>query len=546
MTKHSEREAISRRNFIKGAAASTAAVAALGALAGCSSETATEEENLSATGTDTSTVPPSYVAETPESWDKEADMVVLGVGIAGAPAAVEASDLGLSVIAIDSLADIKDCSCTLSGGWLCGVNTRLQAKDGIEDDIEIFIKDIRRDGGDFGDPDIIRAWAEISGETVDWLEDLGCDVVQRTFDAATSAGSNSHSVARDYMTNPTGNGLGWMEGLENAILERDIDLMTETTAEKLYRDETGRVVGCQATAADGSTMNIKANKGLLVSTGGCGGNADIWAKYAPAIRVVKENARTVLSAAPATVLGKGLEMIQAVNGYLYPTIANYGGGGIIVEEGTPANAILLPYVWPESLIEVNANGERFNDESNFSVYFGQRPYQDQPGMWHVVMFDNETLQSQNGQIYAQPIIDAVQANGIEGTVASADTIEELAQAFGMDPDTLKATVDEFNGYVDAGGPDQFGRENFQGKIATPPFWGIAQDIVLATSKGGAKINTKAQVLDRNDEVIPGLYAAGETAFFQIHGNGSEHVVGGCNSSAACYGRIAARSVAEEA
>lgn len=544
MIKHHVGEEISRRNFLKGAAVSTAAVASLGALAGCSSQEGTKVD-LGETGAQAGSVPPSYEAETPESWDKEADMVILGVGIAGAPAAVEASDLGLSVIAIDSLADIKDCSCTLSGGWLCGVNTRLQKEDGIEDDIEVFIKDIRRDGGDFGDPDIIRAWGELSGETVDWLEEIGCDVVQRTFDAATSAGSSSHSVARDYMTNPTGNGYGWMEGLENAILERDIDLMTETTAEKLYRDESGRVVGCQVTAADGSTQNIKANKGLLVSTGGCGGSIETWAKYSPIMRVINENARTILSAAPATVQGKGMEMIQAVNGYLYPTLANYGGGGIIVEEGKPANAILLPYVWPDNLIEVNANGERFNDESNFSVYFGQRPYQDQPGMWHVVMFDEETRLSEEGQIYAQPIIDQVTGNGIEGTVVSANTVEELAQAFGMDPATLKASVDEFNSLVDTGGPDQFGREKFGRKMATPPFWGIAQDICVATSKGGAKITPKAQVLDRNDEVIPGLYAAGEVAFFQIHGTGQEHVVGGCNSSAACFGRIAARTVAEE-
>ena len=91
-------------------------------------------------------------------------MVILGCGIAGACAAVEAHDLGLSVLVVEALDDIKKCSCTLSGGWLCGVNTELQEIDGIEDDIEIFIKDVRRCGGDFGDPDVIRAWGEISAD----------------------------------------------------------------------------------------------------------------------------------------------------------------------------------------------------------------------------------------------------------------------------------------------------------------------------------------------------------------------------------------------
>ena len=68
--------------------------------------------------------------------------------------------------------------------------------------------------------------------------------------------------------------------------------------------------------------------------------------------------------------------------------------------------------------------------------------------------------------------------------------------------------------------------------------------MTATSKGGAKINAKGEVIDAYEQVIPGLYAAGEAAFFSIHGNGSEHIVGGCNGSAASYGRICARSIAE--
>lgn len=525
---------LSRRSFLQGGALVAAGVATA-ALAGCGADTEARQPRVA----------PSYVASEPESWDKEADMVILGCGIAGACAAVEAHDLGLSVLVVEALDDIKKCSCTLSGGWLCGVNTELQEIDGIEDDIEIFIKDVRRCGGDFGDPDVIRAWGEISGETVDWLEELGCDVVQRTFDAKT-AGSNSHSIARDYMTNPIGNGLGWMVGLEGAINERGIEVLYETRATTLCRNEAGRVVGAQVATKDGQTLNVKGTRGVLVSTGGIGGNIDMWATYAPAMRVIKEEAKTVLSAAPQTCMGDGLAMIHAVNGYIYPTLANYGGGGVVVDPNEPANAILLPYVWSDNLIEVSSEGKRFNNESDFSEYFSERPYQDIPGMWHVVVFDDAARQSADGQAHAQPIIDDAAANNITDTVVSADSIEELAEAFGIPAQGLKKTIDEFNGYVESGGPDPFGRVLFDRKIETPPFWGIEQDIVVATSKGGAKINPRSQVLDRDGEVIPGLYAAGEAAFFPIHGNGSEHIVGGCNSSSGCMGRIAARSVAEEA
>ena len=523
---------LSRRSFIKGGVL-VAAGAATSTLAGCASGTQTQ-----------SSVAPSYETVKPESWDKEADIVILGCGIAGACAAVEASDLGLNVLVIEALDDIKKCSCTLSGGWMCGVNTELQKADGIEDDIEVFVKDIRRCGGDFGDPDVIRAWGEISGETVDWLEELGCDVVQRTFDAKT-AGSNSHSIARDYMTNPVGNGLGWMVGLENAINEREVEVLYETTATALYRDESGRVIGARVSTKDEQELSVKATKGILVSTGGIGGNIDMWATYAPAMRVIKDEAKMVLSAAPQTCMGAGMTMIHAVNGYIYPTLANYGGGGIVVDPNEPANAILIPYVWASNLIEVSSEGRRFNNEADFTEYFSERPYQDIPGMWHVVVFDDAARQDSDGQAHAQPIIDAAVANGIVDTVVKADTLEELAEAFGMPVQEFKKTIDEFNGYVESGGPDPFGRTLFDRKIETPPFWAIEQDIVVATSKGGAKINPKSQVLDRNDEIIQGLYAAGEVAFFPIHGNGYEHIVGGCNSSAGCMGRIAARNIAEE-
>ena len=269
---------LSRRSFVAGAAA-TAGVAAvaLAPAAARADEAAAQDA-----------VPPQWVAEVPEAWDREAEVLVLGCGIAGACATVEAADLGASVITVDAAAEVTDCSCTLSGGWVCGCNTLLQEEEGIEDSVDVFVSDMRRDGGDAGDPDVIRAWAEISGETVDWLWDLGCDVVERTYDARTTAGSDAHSVARDYITNPTGNGLGWMEGLQAAIEERDVELLSSTKATKLYRAASGRVVGARVEAMDDPTavQNIKATKAVILATGGLGVNLEEHQRYTPAMRPV--------------------------------------------------------------------------------------------------------------------------------------------------------------------------------------------------------------------------------------------------------------------
>lgn len=126
---------MSRRSLVKGAGAVTAGVAAASALA------------APAFADEPTTIPYAWDIAVPESWDKTCETLVLGTGIAGCSAAIEAFDLGLDVLVATGAPDITDCSCTLSGGWLCGCGTSLQEEEGIEDDIEIFIKDVRRDGG---------------------------------------------------------------------------------------------------------------------------------------------------------------------------------------------------------------------------------------------------------------------------------------------------------------------------------------------------------------------------------------------------------------
>ncbi len=536
-------EELSRRSFIRGGAAAVAATAvgAAGVLSGCSSQ------DLSATGTaesqanENSKVPPAWDATVPEAWDREVEMLVLGCGIAGACGAVEGYDLGLDVLVVDAAPTITECCCTQSGGALCGCGTRIQEDFDVIDDVEVMIQDVRNDGGDLGDPEVIRAFCELSGETVDWLEDLGCDVIQNV-----SLNEPSHTIARTYNTNPPGNGLGWMEGLQGAIEERGIGVLSDTRAQKLYRDADGVVVGAHVEAKSGETLDIRATKGVLLAVGGLGNNVDMWNKHCLTMKELSSEAKRIVGAAPADVQGDGYRMLEEINGYCYPSPPNYGPGGVAVSNDGPASGILLPFNWKDSLIEVNKDGKRFNDESSFHVFYDLKTPLKQPEMWHVCIFDETARLGQNGQTNAQPIIDEATANGMD-SVKTADTIEELAEMFGLPADAVRASVDEFNSYIGkTGETDPYGRTAFEGqKIETPPFWGIEENAIIGTSKGGSKVNPQAQVLDRHGEVITHLYAAGEIAFFPTSGNAAIHIVGGCNGSGANFGRIAARGIAEE-
>lgn len=515
-------ECITRRGLVSAAsvAAGTAVVSQL-------TSTALADEQAA---------PPAWDATLPEAWDREVGCLVLGLGIAGCCAAVEAFDLGLDVLAVNAASSIIDCACTRSGGALLGVGSRIQKASGVEDDIETFVDDIRRNGGDAGDPKLIRAWGELSGETVDWLEDLGCEVEQQVFE------SSCHSVARYHNSLPEGSGIGWMYGLEAAIEERGIEVLYDTKVTRLYRGAGGRVEGAHLEAMDGSsTLEVKATDGVILAVGGLGRDLDAHREFTPAMAEVFDEAADVVFSASKNCLGNGYYMVRDIDGYVFNSPPTQGQSVRLNEENDATSEWLgFSVAQGAGAIEVNLNGERFYDESSFETQYNQKPFLKQPQMRVVRVFDEAALQSEVGQLRIQPFIDSC----LEcGSAFKADTLEDLAACLEIPADALVATVEDYNAHVDLQEPDEFGRTVFPAKIDQPPYYGALTDIVVGISKGGAKTDESARVIDTKGKVIPGLYAAGEVCFALLHGDARTHIVGGPNGSAAVWGRIAARSVA---
>lgn len=527
-----KQQEITRRGFLSGMGMVSAGVAAAALTTAPTQAFADEAASAS--------VPGLWTPEVPESWDAEADIVVLGSGIAGACGAIEAYELGMDVLMVTAAPSVVQCACTLSGGAISGCNTAIQADAGEEDDVEDMIKDVLRCGGEMGDPDVIRAWCENSGETIDWMEELGCTFTPTVHDGNCFTHKTAHS------SSPAGTGRGVMEGLAAAVDERGINVMWNTPAKKLYRAENGDVVGCYVEDENGQGSNIKARKGILLATGGFGINEELWRLYNPYTAWVIANSRKVVLTGPAEDKGEGILMATAIGADAYRSPANYGTGGVEVgPESGMGNGNLLPYSWAaDGMIEVTTEGKRFNDETSFPDFFGDtKKFTGIPEMWNLSIFDENARLSDGGQRQAQAIIDLAQENGMD-SVFCADTIEELCEHFNVPADAVKQSIEEFNGFVDDGGPDEFGRTEFNAKIETPPFWGIEQSIAIGLSKGGLKTSPRAEVLDVFDQPIPRLYAAGEVAFARTMGDGRIHITGAQNGSAATFGRIGARSINE--
>ena len=126
----------------------------------------------------------------------------------------------------------------------------------------------------------------------------------------------------------------------------------------------------------------------------------------------------------------------------------------------------------------------------------------------------------------------------------ADTLEELAAQIGVDADNLVKTVAAFNERVEAGVPDEFGREVFDNKLDTAPYWASAKQVpILHHTMGGLKIDTKCHVINTDGEIIPGLFAAGEVTG-GIHG--ANRLGGNALADIFVFGRIAAETLVESA
>lgn len=114
----------------------------------------------------------------------------------------------------------------------------------------------------------------------------------------------------------------------------------------------------------------------------------------------------------------------------------------------------------------------------------------------------------------------------------ADTLEEIADAFGINKETFLATVEQYNGFYDAQNDTQYGKEPFRlSEIRTAPFYACKLSGMALATLDGIKINTKFQALDENNAPIEGLYVIGNDSGNYYNGT-YPNLAAGLNAAAA--------------
>ncbi|KPU45563.1 urocanate reductase precursor [Oxobacter pfennigii] len=410
---------------------------------------------------------------------KKTDVVVVGAGIAGLSAAIEAANGGAKVILLEKM-PATGGSTIRSGAKILAAESSIQKAAGVQDTAEDFAKFLIDIGEGKVNEDFVNLIAENSGPNIEWLIKNGV-----RFEPGVEPLHSYRSPSRGHMV-AEHSGANLIKPLEAKAKELGVELLLETPAMSLISQD-GKVTGVNAKnfAGDEITINSKA---VILATGGFDRNPELIAKYYP-------SAGSFSTGVGQGNTGDGLIMAESMGA----EIINNDAGILLVMNSDTG----LGYGEAADGLFVTPQGKRFMDEKDF--HFTRTRILYDLGINHFYYIIDETD-------YNEAVGGAVEA----GTAFEADTVEELAKKIGADVSTLKATLSRYNELAKKGKDEDFNKPaEFLTPIEKGKFYAIKMMGVLSGTMSGVKIDINGHVINTKNEVIPGLFAAGEVANGQI-------------------------------
>lgn len=424
-----------------------------------------------------------------EKVELTTDVVVVGAGIAGMAASISAAEEGADVILLEKLS-VTGGNASVAAGGFAVVGTEYEEQAGAVDTVDDAVERwMNFDNGivdkptQYPDEARLRFVIERMAENIDWMTAHGVKYSQ-----VMPFTTNLNRLMADSEGYATG-GAQVADKLRKSVDAAGVATYTDTRGTELIM-ENGTVVGVKAEGKNADYI-IHANN-VILTTGGFSGNPELLARFVPeysdaqGLGVGGDTGDGIVMALEA---GADVYEQQWVMAAMISTGRNFAA--VNPKAGT------LSYM--ETAI-VTSQGELLlsgsNAVSSVEASMAQR---------NAVAEDNYKAAMSEGLEYL--IYDSsnsektdILESGIEiGEVVKAETLEELAKALDMDPAILTATVDAYNE----------GKE--EGAILTAPYYGVKVYPFVMGTMGGVKTDLDAHVLDQDGNIIPGLYAAGETA-----------------------------------
>lgn len=450
------------------------------------------------------------------------DVVVVGAGLAGHVAALTAAEAGMRVLLLEK-GDDYGGSSVIAGGGLIFVGTDLQKANGIDDSPEKLRDTLVTSGGGVAREELIGAYVDGQLETYEWLSAQGI------------AFSMDESATTEPFTRVHFTGTGVATHRLHQLVEEhaQVEYRAATPAVALGRDDDGRVTRV-AVLVDGEVRWWSATRGVVLTSGGFSRGLEL-------VRTFTPQWTDTVQMGGAHNTGDGITMGWSLGAGVadMPYVAATFGATCGDGTGEGREPMLL-YPNYKGAVIVNRDAERFANEEMRYKEMG-RLCIDQPGAVAFEVFDQPVLE-RSEELAAPLDLKAALRNGY---FEQADTLDELADALGLDPVALTRTIERYNQDVRAGEDTAFGRPiAADGKpgaapIETPPFYGYRTRPGLTSTFAGLTVDAAMRVLDVYGAPIPGLHAAGEVVG-GFHGSG--YYSGTALGKAAVFGRIAGRAV----
>ena len=453
---------------------------------------------------------------------RTADVVVVGAGCAGLCSAVEAAERGLRVVVVEKLASSLLSSTLASGGYFAFVGTDLQRKQRILDSDAEFRADMLMSGKGHSDPALVDLYLANQLDTYYWLQEH--NVVFWHVDRGIGM-----NVARCHATDPQ----RLLEVLTRAARRLGVAIDYNWPAGAIERGSHGLIVS----GPDG--QSVIARRAMILASGGFARSTSMLGRFVPGLeRVALVDAglgATGDGLAMAEALGAGLSSMECVkpNFYSYAFREKHEGAVDRFQHDTPVGM-----VYHLGGILVTQSGQRYVREDMNAKDIALVTLRLPEAMsWGI--FDESVRRRAVAEktIYINP-------SAMEKSLR-ADNLDDLARLAHIPAEPLKDTVQRYNASCRSEQLDPIGRKYETAQVGKPlpleepPFYAFPTAPNLATTFGGVRVNTHAQVVDGRGDPIEGLYACGEI----VGGfHGVNFMTGAALGQAAVFGRVAARSV----
>jgi 3-oxo-5alpha-steroid 4-dehydrogenase len=433
------------------------------------------------------------------TWNRETDVIVVGLGCAGACAALGAAQAGAKVIVLERASGGGGTSAMSGGVIYMGGGTPIQTECGYEDSADEMFKYLMASAGAKPDEAKIRAYSDGSVDHYHWLVEQGVPFKAGYYaeysgeppnDVALVTSGSEYAYPFSEIAKPAPRGHcpqidgaagGFLMQKLCAAVDRDpnIEVITDARVTLLVQNDDGAVEGVIANI-DGGEQSLTASGGVIVTTGGFINNDAMIDANAPLVR------KCSMRVGAEGDDGSGIQM-------------GLGAGAAAIH--LDCASISMPIIPPKAVtrtILVNEQGQRYTNEDLYYGRLGEKTLYTQNGRAWLIM-DNET--------FVRP------DHGPKEPTAVAETVEELESELGMPEGSLQATVELYNRHAKGGTDPLFHKaEKWITPLTNPPYaaieWCTDTALYAAFTLGGLQTTAQSRVLTPGGKEIPNFYAAG--------------------------------------